>query len=232
MIQQKSTAQSSRTTNVELLALKVINLRPELTPQTTHYTKANTYDPETVNFTGETEKCYFNNNWSIKPLDENLNLINSDENRESSLGYNKDFENRNSDWLKGRDDALGRVKKRKHTFPNSYKQLVVRFAERFGLTEACKEYKLTKRNIKRWQQDDLGLKNGPGRKTANPAMEHEMLVWVEDYISREKKLPKRKLIIDQARNFLSDVFKASKGWCDKFLKRNKLRFAELIRDRV
>ena len=116
----------------------------------------------------------------------------------------------------------------KHTFPRKFKETVVNYAKKFGLSEASKKFKITKKNIERWQLKGFERKKGAGRKTTNPAMEQDMLNWVENYIKKEKKLPKRKFIIAEARNFVSDSFKASKGWCDKFLKRNRVKFAKLI----
>lgn len=37
-------------------------------------------------------------------------------------------------------------------------------------------------------------------------------------------MPSRGDIINRASEFKTDKFMASKGWCDKFLKRNKLVF--------
>lgn len=118
----------------------------------------------------------------------------------------------------------------KHSFPRKFKENVVQYSKIYGINETCKKFKVTKKNIERWQLKGLERKKGAGRKTTNPQLELEMLDWVEDYIRNNKKLPKRKFIILQAKNFVSESFKASKGWCDKFLKRNKLRFARLIEE--
>ena len=66
-------------------------------------------------------------------------------------------------------------------------------------------------------------KKGGGRKT-NPELEKKMKEWVFSFINENKKIPRRINILEEAEKFKSDHFKASKGWCDKFVKRNKLKF--------
>jgi len=109
----------------------------------------------------------------------------------------------------------------KHTYPRKFKETVVDFAQSNGIKAACKKYQVTRKNVERWCKNGLDRKKGAGRKTTNPAMEVEILAWVEDYIRREGKLPKRNYIIIRAMEYADGAFKASKGWCDKFLKRNK-----------
>ena len=109
----------------------------------------------------------------------------------------------------------------KHTYPRKFKETVVDFAMTNGIKAACKKYVVTRKNVERWCKNGLDRKKGAGRKTTNPTMEVEILAWVEDYIRREGKLPKRNYIIIRAMEYADEAFKASKGWCDKFLKRNK-----------
>lgn len=109
----------------------------------------------------------------------------------------------------------------KHTYPRKFKETVVDFAQTSGIKAACKKYAVTRKNVERWCKNGLDRKKGAGRKTTNPVMEKKILAWVEDYIRREGKLPKRNYIIIRAMEYANGAFKASKGWCDKFLKRNK-----------
>lgn len=109
----------------------------------------------------------------------------------------------------------------KHTYPRAFKEEVVSFAQTNGVRATCRKFSVTRKNVERWCKNGLDRKKGAGRKTTNPAMEVEILAWVEDYIRREGKLPKRNYIIIRASEFTDNAFKASKGWCDKFLKRNK-----------
>lgn len=109
----------------------------------------------------------------------------------------------------------------KHTYPRKFKELVVAYAEQNSVRAACKKFSVTRKNVERWCKNGLDRKKGAGRKTTNPAMEVEILAWVEDYIRREGRLPKRNYIIIRAMQYADGAFKASKGWCDKFLKRNR-----------
>lgn len=109
----------------------------------------------------------------------------------------------------------------KHTYPRKFKELIVQQAGLFGIKATCKKFNVTRKNVERWCKNGLDRKKGAGRKTTNPEMELEILNWVEDYIRRERKIPKRNYIIIRAMEYADGAFKASKGWCDKFLKRNK-----------
>jgi hypothetical protein len=64
-----------------------------------------------------------------------------------------------------------------------------------------------------------------GRKIRNLPLENFVLHFIKQYIFLKKRVPKRKLIISHALSFKNKgSFKASKGWCDKFMKRNKSKF--------
>lgn len=48
--------------------------------------------------------------------------------------------------------------------------------------------------------------------------------WVANHNSQHNKHPRRSEIISEAQAFLQQQKKPSKGWCDKFIKRNKFLF--------
>lgn len=118
----------------------------------------------------------------------------------------------------------------KNTFPRKFKEIIVQHAKLYGVYLTAKKFQITRRNIERWCKNGLDRRKGAGRKTTNPIMEQEMLQWVEDYIKHEKKIPKRKYIMVRGMGYSSDKFKASKGWCDKFLKRNKEKLNNFLFD--
>lgn len=72
----------------------------------------------------------------------------------------------------------------------------------------------------------MDRKKGGGRKTSYPKMEKSILAWVLDTVSKTCKLPSRREIRNKALDYCDPdhSFKASKGWCDKFLTRNKNAF--------
>ncbi len=52
-------------------------------------------------------------------------------------------------------------------------------------------------------------------------MEEELLEWIRNYLKQYGEMPENQKIKTQAKILSKkDDFKASKGWCDKFLKRN------------
>ena len=119
-------------------------------------------------------------------------------------------------------------RRRKYIYPNKIKEEAIKYANAHGLKEASIAFNISKKNIERWQSTGLERKKGAGRKTTNPVLEQDMLKWVEDYIKRENKIPRRKYIITKAKEYQSESFKASKGWCDKFIKRNKTKLTGFI----
>lgn len=74
-------------------------------------------------------------------------------------------------------------------------------------------------------------KIAPGRKMVDPGMEPKLLTWIQDYTRKNREFPEKSLIKQVARKSNhADYFKASKGWLDKFMKRNesflgKIRFS-------
>lgn len=120
----------------------------------------------------------------------------------------------------------------KHTFPKKFKEFIIEQAMLYGIRETCKAHNISRRNVERWAKNGVERKKGCGRKTTNPELEDVMQEWVEDFISKEKKLPKRQYIIVRGSYYASESFKASKGWCDKFLKRNKDKFNKVLKEAI
>jgi hypothetical protein len=76
----------------------------------------------------------------------------------------------------------------------------------------------------------IDRKLGAGRKINDNSMEKKLLLWIQKTFREEKTIPQNKVIKKKALSFSNNPnFKASKGWCDKFLKRNKKEIEELIK---
>lgn len=116
----------------------------------------------------------------------------------------------------------------KYKFPIHVKHEAIELAKREGLKRASLLLNIDKKNIDRWMNKGFFHKKGAGRRTRNPEMETEIIEKAHDYIRKHNKIPPRKFIRAVARLFLSEKFKASKGWCDKFIKRNKPRFGRFL----
>lgn len=77
------------------------------------------------------------------------------------------------------------------------------------------------KNLKRW------LKNGPvrrkgGRRTQDPYMESNLIAWIENYKKSNQTFPSSKEVRNQALQLSAKnkMFKASKGWFEKFMLRH------------
>lgn len=89
------------------------------------------------------------------------------------------------------------------------------------IKEASDMLEIPEKNIKRWIKNGPERKKGAGRKTMDPIMEQNLLNWVAKKFRKTGIFPDNKEIKVQAKIFSTlDKFKASKGWCDKFLRRN------------
>lgn len=99
---------------------------------------------------------------------------------------------------------------------------IVNYAKKFNIEAAHKKFKVCKSRIKRYMKNGPGRKKGGGRKTLDPTMESKLLSWIEETSYESSSFPCRAQIKQKAKN-LSAVgdFLASKGWCDKFFKRNQ-----------
>lgn len=104
------------------------------------------------------------------------------------------------------------------------KMMVLKDAQAFGVTEAAKRNGVKIKNVNRWIKFGPQRRSGGGRKTLDPVMESKLEKWVKEFVKRSKYFPGRRQIAEKAKEWsmFSSSFKASKGWCDKFLKRNRL----------
>jgi hypothetical protein len=77
-----------------------------------------------------------------------------------------------------------------------------------------------------------GRRKGGGRKTLDPQMEARLLLWLAEKTKQSGEIPTRRLIRDTALTMADPncEFKASKGWCDKFLARNKSALGKSTRN--
>ena len=92
--------------------------------------------------------------------------------------------------------------------------------------------KIPEKNIKRWIRNGPERKKGAGRKCTDQNMEVQLLQWIEQIFRDFGQLPDIRSLKIRAKELANNsAFKASKGWCDKFMKRNKTYFDQLSEDR-
>ena len=119
-------------------------------------------------------------------------------------------------------------KKYKQKYPIKFKERVISYARINDIDKMARKLKISKKNIERWLKNGIQRKKGAGRKTMNPEMEKEIIKWVIERIKEKKVMPRRKDILLKAMYYKNEKFKASKGWCDKFLKRNRSIFERIL----
>lgn len=116
--------------------------------------------------------------------------------------------------------------------PMEVKQEAIRLSKIHSIREASEILGIPEKNIKRWLRNGPERKKGAGRKTMDPSMEHKLLNWIADEFKRNGVFPDCKEVKSQAKYFSNNTdFKASKGWCDKFMRRNQKLFEDLADDK-
>jgi hypothetical protein len=111
------------------------------------------------------------------------------------------------------------------------KNEAISISRQSGIKAAAELLKIPEKNIKRWMKQGPERKKGAGRKTMDPAMERGLLDWIADTFRQTKVFPDFKEVKAQAKFFSNNgSFKASKGWCDKFMRRNLVFFSKLRED--
>lgn len=102
------------------------------------------------------------------------------------------------------------------------KEKAISDAKRHGLKKAAIMNKISKKNLKRWVEKGSKRKKGGGRIPTDPIMEQMLMDWMKDFmISTDGRLPTPKFIREKSKvlSQKKEKFRASKGWCEKFLKR-------------
>ena len=102
---------------------------------------------------------------------------------------------------------------------------VLQYAQEHGVEKASKEFSIRKSRIIRYQTNGIGPRaRMVGRKTADPIMETKLVEWIQRYRVSQGSQPSKSEIKQQALGFSTNPnFRGSKGWCEKFLKRNGIQ---------
>jgi transposase-like protein len=101
------------------------------------------------------------------------------------------------------------------------KQFMVEEVERTNLSYVSRKYGISPNNLYRWKKH-CERKAGAGRKVSDRGMEERLIEWIRGELGKKRGNLTRKEIQNQAITFSSDPnFKASKGWFERFVKRNK-----------
>jgi len=94
---------------------------------------------------------------------------------------------------------------------------------KYPLDITMKMCKVPRKSLRRWSHVGCLRKKGCGRKTKNPKMEEELVQWYNEMIKRNINIT-AKMIRDKAVQISNDKdFLASKGWLEKFKKKNGIQ---------
>ena len=135
--------------------------------------------------------------------------------------FGKSLQQQSSD--QPQDSLFNPRKRGKYKMFNVSERLsIMKYAEQVGIENASEYFGLPKKRLKRWFLTGPLRRKGAGRKTLDPDMEETLVGWMSEYVKKYRKFPVRNAIKTKAKNFSRiREFRASKGWCDKFFKRNE-----------
>ena len=95
--------------------------------------------------------------------------------------------------------------------------------KKFPLDITMKMCKVPRKSLRRWSHVGCMRKKGCGRKTKNPKMEEKLVEWYNEVIKKNKYVT-AKMIREKAVQISNDKdFLASKGWLEKFKKKNNIQ---------
>ena len=95
--------------------------------------------------------------------------------------------------------------------------------KKYPLDITMKMCKVPRKSLRRWSHVGCLRKKGCGRKTKNPLMEEKLLSWYNESIKKNINIT-AKMIRDKAVEISKDKdFLASKGWLEKFKKKNGIQ---------
>ena len=114
--------------------------------------------------------------------------------------------------------------RKRHNYSVEFQLEVVRYAERHGNRSAASQYNLGETSVRRWRADRQDLetagnrnavrvrhKQSQGRPILNEEREIELVAWINQ--QREERLVvTRQSIMEKAKMYADDQFKASTGW--------------------
>ena len=103
--------------------------------------------------------------------------------------------------------------------------------KKYPLDVTMKMCKVPRKSLRRWSHVGCLRKKGCGRKTKNPLMEAKLVQWYNEIIKKNINVT-AKMIRDKAVEISNDKdFLASKGWLEKFKKKNGIKIFNNKRSR-
>lgn len=142
------------------------------------------------------------------------------------------------------DSKISHKGEKVKSYSLEFKKQVVECAVNNSNREAARKFSVDERRIREWRENIENIKarasekggskrrrlDGGGRKLTNAELEEELLEWITERraamlrVSRKLIMKKAKIMHDESTDdpAIKDSFVASRGWLEKFMKRNGL----------
>lgn len=138
--------------------------------------------------------------------------------------------------------AMSHKGKKRSSYTMQFKKDAVHYAEETSVRKAAKRFRVEPKRIREWRDNSEKINvrdpkklrlEGAGRPLLDTNVEEQLLEWIYSRRSRMLRVS-GKMIMFKAKSFYDekreddptgqDAFTASRGWLDKFLRRNGLSF--------
>ena len=172
-------------------------------------------------------------NLFIKNIDKNIKKLKHIKKKKKKIKKLKHIIDKNKKKITNtnKNKKIKKLKRGKYKIINIIKkQNAIDLTKYISIKETSQFLKISEKNIKRWLKNGIERKKGAGRKIRDPKMEKDLKDWMKNEFFRVGRFPDFYSVKKEARVFSNfKEFKASKGWCDKFFKRN-FEFMQNVRN--
>lgn len=127
------------------------------------------------------------------------------------------------------DNQSTGLKKRRpqkyNMYDEDFRKKAVDDVEEIGFIAAMAKHNIHRKKLIRWLETQGKRRKGAGKKIQNTDMEAQLIPWITNFFFEKNRYPQRNQIKEKAFSLSTNpAFKASKGWLDKFIKRNNFNF--------
>ena len=128
---------------------------------------------------------------------------------------------------------------KRRSFTMQFKLQVIAYARAHSNRSAAKKFNIEPKRVREWISHEAAIKatkkskqklEGGGRKCMDEQLEEDVILWIYDqrsrmlHVSRKMIMFKAKKLFDEKTDdpAVRDSFVASRGWCEKFMRRHGL----------
>lgn len=114
--------------------------------------------------------------------------------------------------------------KQNRKYSQDKKKEIMEYLVANGPQATTKHFNVSRKSLAQWKKHGIEPQFKVGRPIQYPEVEKQTIEWVQDYCKNNGIFPKHVQIMIFAKKIADPDFKVSKGWCKKFVARNRKNF--------